>query len=249
MELDRIELALQAVRRGSIVVVVDDEDRENEGDLVLAAQFATREAIAMMVRYTSGVLCVALPGGRLDDLEIPLMVERNTDSLKTAYTITVDYRHGTTTGISAADRAATIRALVDVDACSGDFNRPGHIFPLRAVKGGVLSRPGHTEATVDLTWLAGLRPGGVLAEVVNDDGSMARRPQLETFARQHGLPIISIADLIKFRKRMSGTIDWLQPAARLSPSTLSERRCVDQPFPVDVWFGRETEMRAESPMV
>jgi 3,4-dihydroxy 2-butanone 4-phosphate synthase/GTP cyclohydrolase II len=199
MALDRIEDALAAMARGAMVVVVDDEDRENEGDLILAAEHATPEAIAFMVRHTSGVLCVGLPGERLDALALPLMVERNSDSMRTAYTVTVDYRHGTTTGISAADRAATIRALVDPAAAADDFNRPGHVFPLRAVSGGVLRRPGHTEASVDLTRLAGLRPGGVLAEVVNDDGTMARRPELEAFARRHGLCIVSIADLIAYR--------------------------------------------------
>jgi len=201
MALNRIEQALKAMAGGSMVVVVDDEDRENEGDLILAAEHATPEAIAFMVRHTSGVLCVGLPGNRLDELELPLMVERNTDSMRTAYTVTVDFRHGTTTGISAADRAATIRALVDPAVRADDFNRPGHVFPLRALPGGVLRRPGHTEASVDLSMLAGLRSGGVLAEVVNDDGSMARRPELEAFARRHGLPIISIADLIAFRRR------------------------------------------------
>jgi len=201
MAFDRIEDALQAMARGEMVVVVDNEDRENEGDLILAAEHATAEAVAFMVRYTSGMLCVALPGGRLDQLELPLMVERNTESLRTAYTVTVDFRHGTSTGISAADRAATIRALVDPEVTAQDFNRPGHVFPLRAVPGGVLHRPGHTEAAVDLARLAGLRPGGVLAEIVNDDGSMARRPQLEVFAREHGLAIISIHDLIAYRRR------------------------------------------------
>jgi 3,4-dihydroxy 2-butanone 4-phosphate synthase/GTP cyclohydrolase II len=200
MAFDRIEDALQAMTRGEMVVVVDDEDRENEGDLILAAEHATPAAIAFMVRYTSGMLCVALPGERLDALALPLMVERNTDSLRTAYTVTVDLRHGTTTGISAADRAATIRALVDPEIGASDFNRPGHVFPLRAVPGGVLHRPGHTESAVDLTRLAGLQPGGVIAEIVNDDGTMARRAQLEAFARQHGLVMVSIADLIAHRR-------------------------------------------------
>ncbi|PAJ77450.1 3,4-dihydroxy-2-butanone-4-phosphate synthase [Burkholderia ubonensis] len=213
MALDRIEDALQAMARGSIVVVVDDEDRENEGDLILAAEHATPEAIAFMVRFTSGMLCVGLAGERLDELGLPLMVERNTDSMKTAYTITVDYRHGTTTGISAADRAATIRSLVDERATAGDFSRPGHVFPLRAVPGGVLHRPGHTEAAVDLARLAGLRPGAVLAEVVNDDGTMARRPELEAFARKHGLSIISIADLVTYRSRKTNL--WHESAAML----------------------------------
>jgi 3,4-dihydroxy 2-butanone 4-phosphate synthase/GTP cyclohydrolase II len=201
VSIDRIEDALSAIRRGSLVVVVDDEDRENEGDLIMAAELATPEAIAFMVRWTSGVLCVALPGERLDALQIPMMVARGNDSMQTAFTVTVDYRHGTTTGISAADRATTIRALVDPQARAGDFNRPGHLFPLRSVPGGVLRRPGHTEATVDLCRLAGLREGGVLAEIVNDDGSMARLPQLIRFARLHGLPIVSIRDLIEYRER------------------------------------------------
>lgn len=201
MPFNTIEDALAALAKGQMIVVVDDEDRENEGDLILAAEHATTEAVAFMVRHTSGMLCVALQGERLDELELPMMVERNSDSMQTAYTVTVDYRHGTTTGISAADRSATIRALVDPQASGADFNRPGHVFPLRAVEGGVLQRPGHTEATVDLTRLAGLRPGGVLAEIVNDDGSMARRYDLEQFARTHGLLIITIADLVSFRRK------------------------------------------------
>ena len=201
MAFDRIEDALRAMARGELVVVVDNEDRENEGDLILAAEHASPEAVAFMVRHTSGMLCVALPGERLDRLDLPLMVAQNTESLRTAYTVTVDYRHGTSTGISAADRAATIRALVDPSARAEDFNRPGHVFPLRAVPGGVLHRPGHTEAAVDLAGLAGLLPGGVLAEIVNDDGSMARRPALEAFARTHGLTMITIADLIAYRRR------------------------------------------------
>jgi len=203
MAFDRIEDALRALARGAMVVVLDDEDRENEGDIILAAEHATPEAIAFMVRHTSGMLCVGLPGDRLDHLRLPLMVEHNTDSMRTAYTVTVDLRHGTTTGISAADRASTIRALVDPQVGADDFNRPGHVFPLRAVPGGVLQRPGHTEAAVDLTRLAGLQPGGVLAEVVNDDGSMARRPELEAFARRHGLPIVTIAALVAHRRRRS----------------------------------------------
>ncbi|WP_200828854.1 3,4-dihydroxy-2-butanone-4-phosphate synthase [Caballeronia choica] len=201
MSIDQIEDALSAIRRGSLVVVVDDEDRENEGDLIMAAELATPEAVAFMVRWTSGVLCVALPGERLDALRIPMMVPRGNDSMQTAFTVTVDYKHGTTMGISAADRAITIRALVDPQAHAGDFNRPGHLFPLRAVPGGVLRRPGHTEATVDLCRLAGLSEGGVLAEIVNDDGSMARLPQLIDFARLHSLPIVTIRDLIAYRKR------------------------------------------------
>jgi len=203
----RIEDALAALAQGSMVVVVDDEDRENEGDLILAAEHATPERLAFMVRHSSGVICAGLPGERLDALNLPLMVARNTESMSTAYTITVDYRHGTTTGISAADRAATLRALVDPQTQPGDFNRPGHVFPLRAVPGGVLSRPGHTEAAVDLTRLAGLRAGGALVEIVNDDGTMARRPQLERFAREHRLPLITIKDLIAYRRRTERIVE------------------------------------------
>lgn len=201
MSFNTVEDALAALAKGQMIVVVDDEDRENEGDLILAAEHASPESVAFMIRHTSGMLCVALPGERLDELELPMMVERNSDSMQTAYTVTVDYRHGTTTGISAADRSSTIRALVDPQVVASDFNRPGHVFPLRAVEGGVLHRPGHTEATVDLTLLAGLRPGGVLAEIVNDDGSMARRNDLEVFANTHGLLIITIADLVKYRQK------------------------------------------------
>jgi 3,4-dihydroxy 2-butanone 4-phosphate synthase/GTP cyclohydrolase II len=207
MKADRIEDALAAMAQGSMVVVVDDEDRENEGDLILAAEHATPERLAFMVRHSSGVICAGLPGDRLDRLNLPLMVSRNTESMTTAYTVTVDYRHGTSTGISASDRAATLRALVDPKAEPGDFNRPGHVFPLRAVPGGVLTRPGHTEAAVDLTRLAGLRPGGALVEIVNDDGTMARRPELERFAREHGLPLITIKDLIAYRRRTERIVE------------------------------------------
>ena len=201
MQTNRIEEALVALVAGSLIIVVDNEDRENEGDLIGAAELATVESIAFMVEWTSGVLCVALPAKRLQDLGLPLMVADNTDGMKTAFTVTADYRHGTTTGISASDRAATIRALADPQSTPGDFNRPGHIFPLRAVKGGVLQRPGHTEAAVDLMRLAGLQQGGVLAEIVNGDGSMARFPQLLEFAARHRLPIITIRDLIAYRRR------------------------------------------------
>jgi len=207
MKADRIEDALAAMAQGAMVVVVDDEDRENEGDLILAAEHATPERLAFMVRYSSGVICAGLPGDRLDQLDLPLMVSRNTDSMSTAYTVTVDYRHGTSTGISASDRAATLRALVDPRAAKGDFNRPGHVFPLRAAPGGVLARAGHTEAAVDLTRLAGLRPGGALVEIVNDDGTMARRPELERFAREHGLPLITIKDLIAYRRRTERIVE------------------------------------------
>lgn len=196
-----VEEALAAIAAGSMVVVADDEDRENEGDLIMAAQHVREADVAFMVRWTSGVLCVALPAPRLAALELPLMVARNQDAMGTAFTVTVDYRHGTTTGISASDRALTIRSLVDPQGTAGDFHRPGHVFPLRAVEGGVLRRPGHTEAAVDLTRLAGLSEGGVLAEIVRDDGRMARGPELRQFAKDHGLPFLTIRDLIQWRKR------------------------------------------------
>ena len=201
MALTSIDTALHAIARGSMVVVIDDEDRENEGDLIMAAELATPEAIAFMVRHTSGVICVALPASRLAALQLPLMVAENNDTMRTAFTVTTDYRTGTSTGISASDRAQTIRALVDPATQAGDFSRPGHIFPLRAAPLGVLQRAGHTEAALDLSRLAGLEPGGVLCELVNEDGTMARRPQLDLFAKAHGLPMISIADLIAYRKR------------------------------------------------
>ncbi|PMS25526.1 bifunctional 3,4-dihydroxy-2-butanone-4-phosphate synthase/GTP cyclohydrolase II [Paraburkholderia rhynchosiae] len=212
MASDSIESALEAIAQGRMVVVVDDEDRENEGDLIMAAAAATEQDIAFMVRYTSGVLCVALPAERLEQLCLPLMVTSNSDSMSTAFTVTTDYRIGTTTGISAADRAITIRALVDPAADAGDFNRPGHIFPLRAVEDGVLRRPGHTEAGVDLTRLAGMAPGGLLAELVNEDGSMARLPQLIEFAKQHSLPIVTIKDLITYRRKRERSVERLSTA-------------------------------------
>lgn len=212
MKTDSIETALKAIAAGKMVVVVDDEDRENEGDLIMAAQVATEANLAFMVRYTSGVICVSLPGERLDDLSLPLMVAANSDSMSTAFTVSTDYRIGTTTGISAADRAITVRALVDEKAIAADFNRPGHIFPLRAAGGGVLRRPGHTEAGVDLTRLAGMAPGGLLAEIVNDDGTMARLPELLVFAHTHSLPIITIKDLIAYRRKRERIVERMSVA-------------------------------------
>jgi 3,4-dihydroxy 2-butanone 4-phosphate synthase/GTP cyclohydrolase II len=193
--------AVAAVGRGEIVVVVDDEDRENEGDLIMAAEAATAETIAFFVRHTSGVICAPLTGDRLDELDIPLMVRDNTESQRTAFTYSVDVRHGTSTGISAADRAATIRSLIDPATRPGDLARPGHIFPLRYALGGVLKRAGHTEAAVDLARMAGLQPAGVLCEIVNDDGTMARVPDLVQFCKEHDLLLISIAELIRYRRQ------------------------------------------------
>ena len=193
--------AVAAIARGEIVVVVDDEDRENEGDLIMAAESATAEKIAFFVRHTSGVICTPLTGDRLDELDIPLMVRDNTEAQRTAFTYSVDFRHNTSTGISAADRAATIQALIDPATRPGDLARPGHIFPLRYAPGGVLKRAGHTEAAVDLARMAGMYPSGVLCEIVNDDGTMARVPDLVKFCKEHGLLLISIAELIRYRRQ------------------------------------------------
>ena len=200
MSFSHIEAAIDAVRRGEIVVVVDDEDRENEGDLIMAAERITPETMGFMVRHTSGVICMPMMGERLDALNIPLMVVDNTEAQRTAFTVSVDAAEGVSTGISAADRAHTVRTLINPLARPADLVRPGHIFPLRYREGGVLKRAGHTEAGVDLARLAGLEPAGVLAEVVNDDGTMARMPQLEVFAEEHGLHLITIADLIRYRR-------------------------------------------------
>jgi 3,4-dihydroxy 2-butanone 4-phosphate synthase / GTP cyclohydrolase II len=201
MPFARIEDAIEATRNGKMVIVVDDEERENEGDIIVAAEKATVEHIGFMVRHCSGIICVPMEGERLEHLHLPLMAPDNSESMGTAFTISVDARNGTTTGISAADRAATVRALIDADTKPHDLARPGHIFPLRYVQGGVLHRAGHTEASVDLARMAGLYPAGVLCEVVNDDGTMARLPQLEAFAEKHDLLLVSIADLIAYRRR------------------------------------------------
>jgi len=202
MPFSTVEDAIEAVGRGEIVVVVDDEDRENEGDLIMAADAVTPEKIAFFVNHTSGLICAPLTPERLEELELPLMVAANTEAQRTAFTVSVDYRHGTTTGISASDRAATISALVDPKTRPGDLNRPGHIFPLKYRPGGVLKRAGHTEAAVDLARAAGRAPAGVLSEVVTADKTgMARLAELEAFSAEHGLPLISIAELIRYRRR------------------------------------------------
>jgi 3,4-dihydroxy 2-butanone 4-phosphate synthase/GTP cyclohydrolase II len=204
--------AIDDIARGRIVIVVDDADRENEGDLIVAAEKVTPETIAFMVRYTSGVICMPVLGERLDELRIPLMVAANTDHQGTAFTVSVDARRGVTTGISAADRAMTIRTLIDPATLPEDVLRPGHIFPLRYREGGVLRRAGHTEAAVDLARLAGLYPAGVLCETVNDDGTMARLPDLARFAKDHDLRLISIADLIEYRRRREVLVERVATA-------------------------------------
>ncbi len=205
--------AVAEIRAGRMVIVVDDADRENEGDLIMAAEKVTKEAIAFMVRYTSGVICMPVVGDRLDELQIPLMVSANTDHQRTAFTVSVDARKDVTTGISAADRATTIRTMIDPATRPEDFSRPGHIFPLRYREGGVLRRAGHTEAAVDLARLAGLYPAGVLCETVNDDGTMARLPDLARFAAEHDLKLISIADLIAHRRAHEVLVERVAEAA------------------------------------
>ncbi|WP_296605536.1 bifunctional 3,4-dihydroxy-2-butanone-4-phosphate synthase/GTP cyclohydrolase II [Nocardioides sp.] len=201
IRLDSVERAVADIAAGKAVVVVDDEDRENEGDIIFAASKATPELMAFTIRHSSGVICVPMPAAMLDRLEIPLMTPHNKDKLRTAYTISVDARDGVTTGISAADRAHTARVLADSATEPWEITRPGHVFPLRYREGGVLARRGHTEAAVDLARLAGLTPAGVLVEVVNDDGTMKRAPELRAFADEHGLAMISIDDLVRYRRR------------------------------------------------
>ncbi len=223
-----IEDAAAAIGRGGMAVVVDDADRENEGDLVMAADAVTPEAMAFFVRHTSGLICAPLEGTRLDALDLPLMVEEPSDPHGTAFTVSVDVRAGTSTGISAPDRAATVRALCDADARASDFARPGHIFPLRYHPGGVLKRAGHTEASVDLARLAGRSPAGMICELVNDDGTMQRLPELEAFAARHGLPLVTIADLIAYRRKHEKLV----------------RRVADAPIPTP--FGMFTAIAYES---
>jgi len=200
-----VEAALASLRAGRPVLVTDDADREDEGDVVLAAELVTPEWLGWTVRHTSGLLCVPMSAERAAALELPPMVERNEDSRRTDYTVSVDAAVGVTTGISAADRARTARVLADPSATPGDLVRPGHVFPLRARPGGVLERPGHTEAAVDLCTLAGLAPVGVIAELVEDDGSMSRWPQVTELGRRHELPVLTIHDLRAHLAAAGGT--------------------------------------------
>lgn len=199
--LDSIERALRDLAEGRAIVVVDDEDRENEGDILFPAEHASPELVAFAMTHCRGLLCVALEPARVEALSLEQMAARNTESMQTAFTVSVDAREGIATGISAADRARTIRLLADPATSPADLVRPGHVFPLRAKHGGVLRRPGHTEAAVDLPRLAGLQPAGVICEIVNEDGTMARLPELRLFASNHGLSLVSIADLIAHRRR------------------------------------------------
>ena len=197
----RIEDAIEDIRQGKMVILVDDEDRENEGDLTMAAEMVTPEAINFMARFGRGLICLTLTGERCDQLRLPLMVSSNTSSFGTAFTVSIEARKGVTTGISAADRAHTILTAVADGAKPEDLARPGHVFPLRAKNGGVLVRAGQTEGSVDLARMAGLKPAGVICEIMNDDGSMARMPELRKFAKHHGIKICTIADLVAYRLR------------------------------------------------
>jgi 3,4-dihydroxy-2-butanone 4-phosphate synthase len=213
---NQVELALLALLRGQFVVVADDASRENEGDLIIAAEKLTPQALSFMLRHTSGVVCVALTDERADELELPLMVPENSESQRTAFTVTVDLRHGTTTGISAADRSAAIRALAQPGIGADSFLRPGHVFPLRARAGGVLERRGHTEAAVDLARLAGFEPAGALCEIVDAEGEMLRGAELERFARRHKLPFLHIADLVEYRQATRQTQTFSRSVAAFS---------------------------------
>ncbi|MBA5206189.1 3,4-dihydroxy-2-butanone-4-phosphate synthase [Pectobacterium aroidearum] len=196
---ERVERALDALRHGRGVLVLDDEDRENEGDMIFSAENMTVEQMALTIRHGSGIVCLCLTEERRQQLELPMMVEKNSSHYQTAFTVTIEAAEGVTTGVSAADRLTTIRAAIADNAKPSDLNRPGHVFPLRAQPGGVLTRGGHTEATVDLMTLAGLKPSGVLCELTNDDGSMAHAPEVIAFAKQHDMPVLTIEDLVAYR--------------------------------------------------
>ena len=224
MGFNSVEEAIEEIRQGRIVIVVDDEDRENEGDLTAAAVKVTPEMINFMAKYGRGLICLAMTGERLDELHIPMMVRDNTSKFGTAFTVSIEARHGVTTGISAADRATTILTAVDPATIPSDLARPGHIFPLRAQSGGVLMRAGQTEASVDLARLAGLTPAGVICEVMNEDGTMARVPHLREVAREHDLKIVTVADIIAYRLRMETFVK--QVADSVFPTEFGDFRII-----------------------
>jgi len=199
-EFNTVEEAIEDIKEGKMIIVVDDEDRENEGDLLMAGDKVTPEAINFMAKYARGLICMPVSEDRLKKLNIPQMVDENTDNHETAFTVSVDCGEATT-GISAYERSATIKKIIDPNASEKDFKSPGHVFPLKAVKGGVLKRMGHTEAAVDLARLAGFSPAGVICEIMNDDGTMARVPELMEYAKHHNLKLITIADLIAYRRK------------------------------------------------
>jgi 3,4-dihydroxy 2-butanone 4-phosphate synthase/GTP cyclohydrolase II len=204
--------SLEALRKGHFVIVVDDQSRENEGDIIIAAEKVTPEALAFMIRYTTGIICLPMEGKRLDDLHLPQMVFENTDKQKTAFTISVDSLSGTTSGVSAADRAKTILDLIHPTTRAEDLSRPGHIFPLRYKEGGVLKRAGHTEAAVDLMHLAGLYPASAIGELINDDGSMMRMEDLQRFAQEHRIPLVTVEDIIRYRRQNEKLIKQVSQA-------------------------------------
>src|SRR5512147_734213 len=201
MPIAKIEAAIEDIKKGRMVILVDDEDRENEGDLTMAAELVTPDAINFMAKYGRGLICLTLTSEKCDQLRLQPMVSNNTSPFSTAFTVSIEAKKGVTTGISAADRAHTILTAVKDDAVPEDLSRPGHIFPLRARNGGVLFRTGQTEGSVDLARLAGLKPAGVICEIMNDDGTMARMPQLKIFSGKHGIKIVTVADLVAYRMR------------------------------------------------
>ena len=198
--IERVEKALAAIREGRGVMVIDDENRENEGDMIFAAETMTVEQMALTIRHCSGIVCLCINEQRRQQLDLPMMVAKNSSHYQTAFTVTIEAAEGVTTGVSAADRITTIRAAIKDDAKPSDLHRPGHVFPLRAQDGGVLTRRGHTEATVDLVTLAGFKPAGVLCELTNDDGTMARTPEIIVFAKQNNMPVVAIDDLVLYRE-------------------------------------------------
>ncbi|MBI6548833.1 3,4-dihydroxy-2-butanone-4-phosphate synthase [Xenorhabdus lircayensis] len=200
---ERVERALAALRAGQGVMVLDDENRENEGDMIFVAETMTVEQMALTIRHGSGIVCLCLTEERRQQLTLPMMVENNSSQYQTAFTVTIEAAQGVTTGVSAADRITTIQAAIADDAQPNDLNRPGHVFPLRAQPGGVLTRRGHTEATIDLVKMAGFKPAGVLCELTNDDGSMARAPEVIEFAKQYDMPVVTIEDLVNYRLKIA----------------------------------------------
>ncbi|AVJ19365.1 3,4-dihydroxy-2-butanone-4-phosphate synthase [Serratia sp. MYb239] len=198
--VERVERALDALRNGHGVMVLDDENRENEGDMIFAAETMTVEQMALTIRHGSGIVCLCLTEERRQQLDLPMMVTNNSSQFQTAFTVTIEAAQGVTTGVSAADRLTTIRAAIADNAKPSDLNRPGHVFPLRAQPGGVLTRRGHTEATIDMVTLAGFKPAGVLCELTNDDGSMAHAPEVIEFAKQHEMAVLTIEDLVAYRQ-------------------------------------------------
>lgn len=200
--IERVKKAIASIKAGQGVLVLDDEDRENEGDIIWAAESITSQQMALTIRYGSGIVCLCLPQKRCDELHLPMMVANNTSKNNTAFTISIEAANGVTTGVSAADRVTTIRAAVNDNAKPSDLNHPGHVFPLVAKEGGVLVRRGHTEASIDLVTLAGLKPAAVLCELTNDDGTMARAPEVVEFAKQYHMPVVTIEDIVEYRKSM-----------------------------------------------